>query len=158
MLKAIFSGRTVIGALVIAPLLGIAGCGDSSSSNTPPPAPAASPVAAASPKAPSGPMVAPSPTESPSSPDGMTDPSKPKFETKYYSGVGIITKLNPDLGSVELNHEAIKGLMPPMTMEYYLKSKEMLRGLAVGQKVDFTIEDYGGNEKISAIGTFHEKK
>jgi Cu/Ag efflux protein CusF len=52
---------------------------------------------------------------------------------------------------VELNHEEIKGLMPPMTMEYYVKDKALLQGIKVGQKVDFTIEDWGGNETISAI-------
>ena len=38
-----------------------------------------------------------------------------------YNGKGVVTKINLDLVSVELDHEEIKGLMPKMTMEFYVK-------------------------------------
>lgn len=81
----------------------------------------------------------------------------PSTETKSYYGAGVITKIVPEnpydksLASVELDHGEIVGLMPPMKMEFYVKEKSMVKGLKVGDKVDFTIEDTGGAEKISEI-------
>ncbi len=81
----------------------------------------------------------------------------PSQETKQYHGVGVVTKVvteNPydkSLASVELNHEEIVGLMPPMTMEFYVKEKSLLKNIKVGDKVDFTIEEKGGTEIISQI-------
>ena len=44
------------------------------------------------------------------------------------------------IGSVELNHKDIPGIMPAMIMEFYVKDKKMLKGLKVGDKVSFTLE------------------
>ncbi len=68
-----------------------------------------------------------------------------------YSGKGIVTKINNEIGSVELKHEDIKDLMPAMQMEFYVKDKALLKGLAVGDKVDFTVEYKHPTEIISAI-------
>jgi Cu/Ag efflux protein CusF len=56
-----------------------------------------------------------------------------------------------ELGSVELDHEDIPGLMPAMIMEFYVKDKQMLVPLKVGDKVEFTIEEKNNTEIISAI-------
>lgn len=71
--------------------------------------------------------------------------------TKHYNGVGVVTKIDNNMGTVGLDHEEIKGLMPAMSMEYYVKDKAMLKAIKVGQKVDFTVEDVSGNESISAL-------
>ena len=68
-----------------------------------------------------------------------------------YDGKGIVTKINNEIGSVEVNHEDIKDLMPKMQMEFYVKDKALLKGLAVGDKVDFIIEYKHPTEIISAI-------
>lgn len=68
-----------------------------------------------------------------------------------YEGKGTVTKINNELGSVEVNHEDIKDLMPAMQMEFYVKDKALLKGLAVGDKVDFTVEYKHPTEIISAI-------
>ena len=68
-----------------------------------------------------------------------------------YDGKGVVTKINNELGSVEVNHEEIKDLMPAMQMEFYVKDKALLKGLAVGDKVDFTVEYKHPTEIISAI-------
>lgn len=132
-------------ALSLVIVLGLSGCGNTSGSNngkaTPTPAPG-QPI-------PAGPSGQP--------PGNVALSPSPDIPIKHFDGVGVITKINQDLGSVELDHEEIKGLMPPMKMEYYLKEKSMLPGLKVGQKVDFTIEDRGGNESISAIKLHKEK-
>lgn len=86
-----------------------------------------------------------------------TEARPPTPETKSYYGAGVVTKIvleNPydkSLASVELDHGEIVGLMPPMKMEFYVKEKSLLKGLKVGDKVDFTIEDTGGAERVSAI-------
>jgi len=81
----------------------------------------------------------------------------PSQELRTYQGVGVVTKVvleNPydkTLSSVELNHEEIVGLMPPMIMEFYVKEKSLLNSIKVGDKVDFTVEAKGGTEIISQI-------
>jgi Cu/Ag efflux protein CusF len=68
-----------------------------------------------------------------------------------YPAKGTITKINPTLGSVELDHEDIPNLMPAMRMEFYLADKLMLNGIAVGDIVDFTILYKDGTETITKI-------
>ena len=62
---------------------------------------------------------------------------------------GIVTKINTKIGSVELNHKDIPGIMPAMIMEFYVKDKNMLTGLKVGDNVSFALQ--AGNEVIIEI-------
>ena len=78
-----------------------------------------------------------------------TTPATPKDGN--YNGKGTVTKINLDLVSVGLNHEDIEGLMPAMQMEFYVTDKALLKGLAVGDRVDFIIEYKGGRETINSI-------
>jgi Cu(I)/Ag(I) efflux system protein CusF len=144
MLKTVLKTRPILCVLIGGSLVGLVGCGNRSlPNNSGSNQNSSSPAAGTTPSLPAGPM----PNNVP--PSGNAN--DPKFTTKHYSGVGVITKINQDMGTVGLDHEEIKGLMPAMSMEYYLKEKSLLVGLKVGQKVDFTIEDYGNNETISAI-------
>lgn len=68
-----------------------------------------------------------------------------------FPGKGKVTKINNELGSVELNHEEIVGVMPAMIMEFYVSDKAMLKGLAVGDQVDFVLRQKGGSETIVKI-------
>ncbi len=70
---------------------------------------------------------------------------------KNFNGTGIITKINLELVSVELNHEEIKGLMPAMIMEFFVKDKKQVEVLKVGDKADFILEDKAGSEIIIDI-------
>jgi Cu/Ag efflux protein CusF len=89
-----------------------------------------------------------SPVPSPSvAPTSAPDKSK----IKLYDGKGVVTKINLELVSVELDHEEIKGLMPKMIMEFYVKEKSQLEKLKVGDKVDFVLEDNAGAEQIIKI-------
>ncbi|MCY7344846.1 MAG: copper-binding protein [Pyrinomonadaceae bacterium] len=74
-----------------------------------------------------------------------------KSKIKTFDGTGAVTKVNLEIGSVELNHEEIKGLMPKMIMEFYVSDKKMLDQLKVGDKVDFVLEDNAGAEQIVSI-------
>jgi|CXWL01.1.fsa_nt_gi Cu/Ag efflux protein CusF len=70
----------------------------------------------------------------------------------FYQGKGIVTKINNELGSVEIDHENIPDLMPAMKMEFPVKDKGMLKPIAVGDAVTFTIEHKQSTEIIIAIG------
>ncbi len=90
------------------------------------------------------------------SPPPQASPSTTPAEVKNYRGVGTVMKVVTENGygnppSVELDHEEIVGLMPPMRMEFYVKEKSLVSGIKVGDKVDFTIEEKGGTEIISEI-------
>ncbi len=69
-----------------------------------------------------------------------------------YQGKGKVTKINNELGSVEIDHENIPDLMPAMKMEFSVKNKALLKPIAVGDAVNFTIEYKQGTEIIVAIG------
>lgn len=68
-----------------------------------------------------------------------------------YDGKGEVTKINMELGSIEMKHEDMPGLMPAMQMEFYVKDKSMLKGLAVGDRVDFVLEYKHPTETITSI-------
>lgn len=68
-----------------------------------------------------------------------------------YPAKGKVTKINDKLGSVELDHEEIVGVMPRMIMEFYVSDKAMLKGLKVGDQVDFILRHKGSSETIVKI-------
>ncbi|HEX8737013.1 MAG TPA: copper-binding protein [Pyrinomonadaceae bacterium] len=75
----------------------------------------------------------------------------PEVKAKYYNGTGVVRKINMEIGSVELDHEEIKDIMPKMIMEFYVADKSELKDLKIGDRVDFVLEDKGGAERISSI-------
>jgi len=79
----------------------------------------------------------------------VTAPSVPKDGN--YDGKGIVTKINSEGGSIEINHEEMKDLMPAMQMEFFVKDKALLKGLVVGDKVDFVVEYKHPTEIIVSI-------
>ena len=68
-----------------------------------------------------------------------------------YDGKGVVTKIDMKLGSVEMDHEDIPGIMPPMRMEFYVSDKKMLDPLKLGDKVDFVLRYKDGGETIVNI-------
>ena len=52
---------------------------------------------------------------------------------------------------IGIDHGEIKGLMPAMQMDFYVKDKSLLEGLTVGDQIDFTVENGVGGIKIVAI-------
>jgi Cu/Ag efflux protein CusF len=97
------------------------------------------------------PPVASNPATKPASTVSAANVSLPATEAKYYNGTGKVTKINMEIGSVELDHEEIKGLMAKMVMEFYVADKSQLKDLKIGDRVDFVLEDKGGAERISDI-------
>lgn len=77
--------------------------------------------------------------------------SNSNSKIKLFNGKGVVTKINLELGSVELDHEAIEGSMPAMRMEFFVREKSELNPLKIGDKVEFVLEENFGQEKIISI-------
>lgn len=92
-----------------------------------------------------------SPAPAPAASISNASPADKNPKIKTFNGVGVVTKINAELVSVELDHEEIKGLMPAMRMEFYVKEKSELETLKVGDKVGFVLEDNAGAERIISI-------
>ena len=87
---------------------------------------------------------------------GSSDPPKASgpaaaVATTSYQGEGQVISLKPKLPSIEIDHQEIKGLMPAMTMEFYVKDKSLLDGLNAGDRIEFTIDNGVGGEVITKI-------
>ena len=72
-------------------------------------------------------------------------------QANSYQGVGVVKSLNPKLPAIEIDHEEIVNLMPAMQMEFPVTEASLLNGLAVNDRIDFTIVDNAGEMKITAI-------
>jgi Cu(I)/Ag(I) efflux system protein CusF len=68
-------------------------------------------------------------------------------------GMGVVKGLDAKQGMVTLDHEAIKELnWPPMNMDFKVVNSKLLKGLKVGQKVEFELKAEGGmNALVTAI-------
>ncbi|MCU1264648.1 MAG: hypothetical protein JWM21_966 [Acidobacteria bacterium] len=71
--------------------------------------------------------------------------------TTSYEGEGKIISVNEKRPSIEIDHQEIKGLMPAMTMEFYVSDKSLLAGLKAGDKIEFTIDNGVGGLVITKI-------
>lgn len=80
-------------------------------------------------------------------------PSGPAAAVKpnSFQGVGVVKALNPKAPAIEIDHEEIVGLMPAMQMEFPVADGTMLNGLAVNDRIDFTVVDETGQMKVTAI-------
>jgi len=115
--------KLVVIGLIVLSALGYAGCGSGE------------------------PNVVPAPTAK--TPTPVPTPLIPKDGD--YPGRGKVTKIDMKLGSVELDHEEIAGVMPAMKMELYVSDKAMLTGLKVGDQVDFILRYKHPTETIVKI-------
>ena len=52
---------------------------------------------------------------------------------------------------MEIDHEDIRGLMPAMQMQFHVKNQALLDGIAVGDRIEFTVENGVGGLRIVAI-------
>jgi Cu/Ag efflux protein CusF len=68
-----------------------------------------------------------------------------------YKGVGVVKSINLKDHAIEIDHGDIDGLMPAMQMEFPVTDPNLLNGIAVNDRVDFTIEAAKGQMKVSSI-------
>lgn len=84
------------------------------------------------------------------SPSTVSGPAA-AVQTHTYQAVGVVKALNPKRPGIEIAHEDIAGLMPAMQMEFPVTDGSLLDGLAVNDRIDFTIEDGVGDMRVIAI-------
>jgi Cu/Ag efflux protein CusF len=89
-------------------------------------------------------------TPSPSPSASVTGPAA-AVATRTYNASGTVKALNPKAPSIEIDHGDVEGLMPAMQMEFEVSDGAMLNGLAVNDRIDFTIEDRTGTMRVIAI-------
>ena len=68
-----------------------------------------------------------------------------------HPGRGSIVSIDQNGSKVTLRHDEIRGLMPPMTMQFNVQPAEMLKGFRVGDTVQFTLNVHGGDFIITRI-------
>ncbi len=72
-------------------------------------------------------------------------------QSHQYPGEGVVKAINPKGPAIEIDHGEIKGLMEAMQMEFPVTDANLLNGLAVNDRIDFTIEDATDGMKVVAI-------
>jgi Cu/Ag efflux protein CusF len=91
--------------------------------------------------------ASPSPT-----PPNLTPIAVPKVVIgKEYPGRGVVLLINKKEGWIEIDHEEIKDLMPPMVMEWHVKKRSQLNTVKVGDKVEFIVVETGKGEIITDL-------
>ena len=55
-------------------------------------------------------------------------------------GVGIVESFDQERATIQIEHEEIKDMMPPMNMLFAVKDKSLLDSVNPGDKIDFWIE------------------
>jgi len=58
-------------------------------------------------------------------------------------GQGTVRSIDPQKGTVILDHGEIQGLMPQMVMEFGVDPQDALQGLQPGDRVSFTLRSGG---------------
>jgi Cu(I)/Ag(I) efflux system periplasmic protein CusF len=68
------------------------------------------------------------------------------------SADGEVTKIDRAGGRISLKHGGLKPLdMPPMTIAFRVADPKLLDGVAVGDKVRFSVEKLGGNYTVTTL-------
>jgi len=73
-------------------------------------------------------------------------------EIKIGKGVGVIRAIDPNAGTVVIQHGPIPALgWPAMTMTFRATPKYILNGLKVGEKIGFDIKVRGMSADVTAV-------
>ncbi|MBN4056340.1 copper-binding protein [Rhodothermus sp. AH-315-K08] len=71
--------------------------------------------------------------------EGAADGSAAAGETRTYQGAGRVRTLTPSGDFVIIEHGPIEDFMGGMTMPFPVKSDSVLRGVAIGDSIRFTL-------------------
>jgi Cu/Ag efflux protein CusF len=85
-----------------------------------------------------------------STPSPTSDPAA-AVQSNQYKAEGVVKALNPKGPAIEIDHGDIEGLMPAMQMEFPVTDANLLNGLAVNDRIDFTVENATDGMKVVAI-------
>ena len=78
-------------------------------------------------------------------------PAAAGVTSKGYPAEGTVKAIDPKAPSIEIDHGDIEGLMPAMQMEFEVTDPALLNGIAVNDRIDFTVEDHAGTMRVTAI-------
>src|SRR6185503_3577413 len=89
--------------------------------------------------------------KAPATQSSTPTPSGPAaaVQSNSYHGIGVVKSLNPKAPAIEIDHGDIEGLMPAMQMEFPVTDASLLNGIAVNDRIDFTIVNNAGDMKVS---------
>lgn len=83
---------------------------------------------------------------------GMQQGAKPAEA----QGVGVVTATDAAHGTITLQAQPIASLgWPAMTMTFKVASPQLLKGVKVGEKVQFTLQPSGMGGTVTAIEPMH---
>jgi Cu/Ag efflux protein CusF len=68
-----------------------------------------------------------------------------------HHAVGIVVWVNTDAGSIKIDHEEIKDLMPAMSMKFVVRDKSLLNGIDANDRVEFDVVEATEGYVITAI-------
>ena len=68
-----------------------------------------------------------------------------------YPATGVVVLINRKEGWIEINHDEIKGLMPAMQMEFWVRDKALLDNAKAGDRVDFTVTETPKGEYLTEL-------
>src|SRR5690349_17225421 len=86
----------------------------------------------------------------------VTQTNAASTNLQYYAAKGVIKELKPDGITAVIAHEAVSNYMPAMTMPFEVRNTSELRGLRVGDAVDFRIcvtDKEGWIDQVTKSGT-----
>ena len=89
----------------------------------------------------------PAPSTIPARPPGFPPP----VMNQPYPATGVVVLINRKEGWIEINHDEIKGLMPAMQMEFWVKEKSLFDNAKAGDRVDFTIVETEKGEYLTEL-------
>jgi Cu/Ag efflux protein CusF len=64
-------------------------------------------------------------------------------EARHHPAHGVVVDVARELGQIVIEHDAIPGLMPAMTMNFEVPDAELLARLEPGQEIAFEVEFEG---------------
>ena len=67
-----------------------------------------------------------------------------------------MTAINPETGSLTINHQEIVGLMPPMEMLFEVDPRTLSDGVKPGEKIEFRVD--GKTYKIRELKVIEHTK
>jgi Cu(I)/Ag(I) efflux system periplasmic protein CusF len=87
-----------------------------------------------------------------SSMKGMPSMAMTAAGSKHGQGTGVIKAIDPKEGTLTIQHGPIPAVSwPAMTMTFKAKPAELLKGLKVGQTVDFDTTVAGAAADVTAV-------
>jgi Cu/Ag efflux protein CusF len=80
-------------------------------------------------------------------PSGATGPAG----ERSWTARGIVRTVMTEPGLIFITHEAIPGVMAGMTMGFRVEDRKLLRGLASGDRIEFTLKESNNQLVVAAV-------